>query len=102
MWSEQVYAARVSLNLSQPEFAEMLGVSTRTIIRWEMGHTAVSEWQLQRIADMSRQTMTMAVHPQGEPPRTCAVEGCARPVAVDRRKYCSKRCATQKRAAGGC
>jgi DNA-binding transcriptional regulator YiaG len=31
---------REQLNLSQRAFAEMLGVSVRTYIRWEMGHGA--------------------------------------------------------------
>ncbi len=93
MWSKQVREARIEMGLSQPEFAEMLGVSVRTVIRWERGHTAIKGYQLQNIVDRYGKPFTAVVRPRKKV-SLCVRKGCNRPVAVGRKKYCSKRCAT--------
>ena len=54
--------ARKQLALSQPAFGKLLGVSKRTIVRWEAGDT--SPTQLERIAITS-----LVEQPRAELPR---------------------------------
>ncbi len=42
--ADQLRERRLALGLSQPEFAEVCGVSERQVIRWERGHTRVPAW----------------------------------------------------------
>ena len=39
-WSERVFQLRVARRLSQRALAELLGVSERSVIRWEKGYGA--------------------------------------------------------------
>ena len=40
---DQLHLARIKANLSQSEVAQKLGVSTRTVRKWEHGHTCPTE-----------------------------------------------------------
>lgn len=86
----------MALGLSQSEFGEMLGVTARTVLRWEQGYTEIGEEHLQHIVDRtgSPVSVTVAVRRRVG---VCAIEGCGRPRAVGRRKYCSARCAKKRR-----
>ena len=44
---------RNELRMSQSEFAELLGVSQHTILRWENGKTAISEEHLNKLKHLS-------------------------------------------------
>ena len=50
--SELVRHLRQHLNLSQEKFAAKLGVSFKTVNRWEKGHTVPSPMALQLIEDL--------------------------------------------------
>jgi DNA-binding transcriptional regulator YiaG len=45
---DQLHLARIEANLSQSEVAQKLGVSTRTVRKWEHGQTCPNEdhWQV--------------------------------------------------------
>jgi len=45
---DQVHLARIKADLSQQEVAQMAGVSTRTVRKWEHGHVYPTEnhWQI--------------------------------------------------------
>ena len=45
---DQLHLARIKANLSQPEVALKLGVSTRTVRKWEIGSVCPTEhhWQM--------------------------------------------------------
>jgi DNA-binding transcriptional regulator YiaG len=45
---DQLHLARIKANLSQSEVAQKLGVSTRTVRKWEHGRTSPTEdhWQV--------------------------------------------------------
>ncbi|MBD2463655.1 helix-turn-helix transcriptional regulator [Oscillatoria sp. FACHB-1407] len=51
--STLVRQLRQDLNLSQEKFAAKLGVSFKTVNRWERGHTLPSPMALKRIEDLS-------------------------------------------------
>jgi len=44
---DQLHLERIKANLSQPEVAQKLSVSTRTVRKWENGHACPNEdhWQ---------------------------------------------------------
>lgn len=46
IFSDEVKAVRVALNLSQEELAEALGISFATVNRWENGRTTPSKMAL--------------------------------------------------------
>jgi DNA-binding transcriptional regulator YiaG len=52
--SDLVRELRQQLNLSQERFAARLGVSFRTVNRWENGHAVPSQMALQLIEGMLR------------------------------------------------
>jgi len=45
--SDHLHLKRIEANLTQPEMAQKLGVSTRTVRKWEHGHACPTEdhWQ---------------------------------------------------------
>jgi len=45
---DQILLKRIEANLSQPEVTQMLGVSTRTVSKWEHGTVCPTEdhWQI--------------------------------------------------------
>jgi DNA-binding transcriptional regulator YiaG len=45
---DQIHLKRIKANLSQPEVAQMLGVSIRTVSKWEHGTVCPTEhhWQV--------------------------------------------------------
>jgi DNA-binding transcriptional regulator YiaG len=48
----EIVNLRLSLRMSQAEFAEILGVHIKTIQRWERGHTKPSPFYLKKIIDI--------------------------------------------------
>ena len=50
---ESIRALRQQLQLSQEEFAAQLGVSYRSVNRWENGHATPSRMALKLIQDLS-------------------------------------------------
>ena len=46
-------AARVNAKLTQKELAEILGVSTATIVNWEKGNSEPNLTQLRKISELS-------------------------------------------------
>ena len=46
-------AARVNAHMTQPEWAEALGVRTTTIVSWEKGRTEPTLSQVRKISELS-------------------------------------------------
>jgi transcriptional regulator with XRE-family HTH domain len=55
---KKIRDARLSLALSTDEFAELLGVTGRTIRNWEGGHTGIRLSRLRKIAEISGKPAT--------------------------------------------
>jgi transcriptional regulator with XRE-family HTH domain len=50
--AEKLRAARDATGLSREKVAAALGVSSKTIERWEQGRSPVKRYQLKRLADL--------------------------------------------------
>ena len=50
---------RIEANLSQPELAQMAGVSVRTVRKWEHGHACPTEDHWQVLAEVLRLDATL-------------------------------------------
>jgi DNA-binding transcriptional regulator YiaG len=55
---KKIREARLSLALSTDEFADLLGVTSRTIRNWEGGHTGMRMSRLRKIAALSGKPAT--------------------------------------------
>ena len=51
---DQLHLERIKANLSQPEVAQKLGVSTRTVRKWEHGHAFPTEVHWQALTHLLR------------------------------------------------
>jgi DNA-binding transcriptional regulator YiaG len=64
---KKIREARLQLDLNPADFAELLGVSDRTIRNWEGGHTGIRSARLHKIAAMVGKPVTYFTGESWEP-----------------------------------
>jgi len=57
MKSEDIKKLRQALNLSQEKFARELGVTTGTVLRWELGRTSPSPLAQEKLVRLAKKAV---------------------------------------------
>ncbi|MBI3924978.1 MAG: helix-turn-helix transcriptional regulator [Armatimonadetes bacterium] len=91
MWGSQIREARLQLDWTIADLARAVGVSYRTIIRWEHDQNFPAPEVLQKLANVTGTILEVSFHPRRflDPYRLCS---CGRILPPRRRRWCSDSC----------